>query len=156
MTADTCSSTSYVQVHPLMYLVKLNIEMNMAELIRKVVRRSQDQRSTLPSTDIWRPYIGIGAFDREWLGSAKDFMLPSGGELGGGSGNGKAPGQMIDLNMDILNESGQRVDEGGSSSGTQGDQDVEQTSRDGSKEFPPTESIHEPERKDSGKSGLTV
>ncbi|KAK4145943.1 uncharacterized protein C8A04DRAFT_10092 [Dichotomopilus funicola] len=98
----------YVQVHPLMYLVKLNIEMNMAELIAKVVRRSQDQRSTLPSTDIWRPYIGMGAFDREWLGSAKDFMIPSGGEPGDGLGGGKAPGQMIDLNMDILNESGQR------------------------------------------------
>ncbi|KAH6634924.1 hypothetical protein B0J18DRAFT_487078 [Chaetomium sp. MPI-SDFR-AT-0129] len=135
----------YVQVHPLMYLVKLNIEMNMAELIAKVVRRSQDQRSTLPSTDIWRPYIGMGAFDREWLGSAKDFMIPSGGEPGDGLGGGKAPGQMIDLNMDILNESGQRVDEEGASSGTQGDQGVDNTPRDSSKEFPRAESIsHSP------------
>ncbi|PSR81059.1 hypothetical protein BD289DRAFT_50021 [Coniella lustricola] len=32
------SSFIYVQFHPLMYLIKLNIEMNMAELIRKIVR----------------------------------------------------------------------------------------------------------------------
>lgn len=38
--ADRPAASSYVQFHPLMYLIKLKIEMNMADLIVKIVRAS--------------------------------------------------------------------------------------------------------------------
>jgi hypothetical protein len=71
-------SAIYVQVHPLVYLTKLNIEMNLAELIGKVVKKSVGSHS-LPSADVWRPHLppcNFNNLDREWLGSAKDFMMP--------------------------------------------------------------------------------
>jgi hypothetical protein len=113
-------------VHPVAFLAKLNIEMNMAELLGKVVTRSAEQRSaSLPSVDVWHPQLGIDVFDREWLGSAKDFIMPSGGgggdseaRNGVGGGRGGGGGQMHELNMDILNRP---KEEEGSTSGTQGD-----------------------------------
>ncbi|KAJ4289407.1 hypothetical protein N0V88_006887 [Collariella sp. IMI 366227] len=98
----------YVQVHPLVYLTKLNIEMNMAELLGKVVKRSNELRSSMPSTDVWQPRLGpMDVFDHEWLGSAKDFIMPRGGDThntGGGAGGG-GTGQMHELNLDILQDS---------------------------------------------------
>ncbi|KAK4228581.1 hypothetical protein QBC38DRAFT_351459, partial [Podospora fimiseda] len=37
--------TVYMQVHPLTYLAKLQIEMNMAELLGKVIKRSNERRA---------------------------------------------------------------------------------------------------------------
>jgi hypothetical protein len=134
-------------VHPLVYLAKLNIEMNMAELLGKLVKRSTQARGNeLPSTDIWTPHLGIRAFDREWLGSAKDLIMPSAGRGagadGGGGGGGDGGGQMVDLNMDVLNEPGSSGKEMASSSGAQGDME--------------RHSVHDVERKDSGASGVNV
>jgi trafficking protein particle complex subunit 12 len=134
--------TSYVQVHPLVYLTKLNIEMNMAELLGKVVKTStQSRNNEPPSTDIWRPHLGIRDFDREWLGSAKDLIMPSAGR-GAGGGGGDGGVQMVDLNMDILNEPSSNGKERASSSGAQGDME-----RHG---------VDDVERKDSGTSGVNV
>ncbi|KAK4125736.1 hypothetical protein N657DRAFT_688424 [Parathielavia appendiculata] len=102
----------YVQAHPLVCLTKLNIEMNMAELLGKVVKKSTEQRASvsLPLADVCQPQLGIDTFDRQWLGSAKNVIVPSGsrgssrGSNSGGGGCGG--GQMHELNMDILNESG--------------------------------------------------
>jgi hypothetical protein len=137
-------------VHPLVYLAKLSIEMNMAELLGKVVKRSTQTRSNeLPSTDIWQPHLGMRDFDREWLGSAKDLIMPSagrgvgggGGGRGGGGGGGGA-GQMVDLNLDILNEPSSGGKEIASSSGAHGDLE--------------RHSVHDVERKDSGASAVNV
>ncbi|GAB1319389.1 hypothetical protein MFIFM68171_09599 [Madurella fahalii] len=79
----------YVQVHPLTYLAKLHIEMNMAELLGKVIKKSQ-RKSSVQTADVYHgPQLGVDMFD--WLGSAKNLIMPQGG-------------QMHDLNMDILNE----------------------------------------------------
>lgn len=92
---------SYVSVHPVTFLAKLNIEMNMAEMLGKVVKRSNERNTSLPTPEIWRPYLGMGAFDREWLGSAKNIVMPPGD---GGEGQAGRGGQMHDLNLDILND----------------------------------------------------
>lgn len=45
----------YIQFHPLVYLVKLHIEMNVADLIAKIVKASNElnvYRNTLPSAPI--------------------------------------------------------------------------------------------------------
>jgi hypothetical protein len=115
-------AASYVQVHPLTYLTKLSIEMNMADLIGKVVKRSHEGDANLPTTDTtWEPHLGMDAFDREWLGSAKNFILPP-GSLGRGGGDGG--GQVHNLNLDALDGKGKGKssvqEQGASSSGTQG------------------------------------
>lgn len=87
----------YVQVHPLTYLAKLNIEMNMAELIAKVVKRS-GQRAEIPTAEVYQTQLrGVDPFDRnhEWLGSAKDIIMP----------HDHDPGQMDDLNTEVLSGS---------------------------------------------------
>ncbi|KAH6856176.1 hypothetical protein B0I37DRAFT_333459 [Chaetomium sp. MPI-CAGE-AT-0009] len=60
--------TIYVQVHPLVYLVKLRIEMSMAELVGKVAKMSQQLDSSQPMTDIWQPRLGMDALGGQWLG----------------------------------------------------------------------------------------
>lgn len=77
-------------------------------------------------------------FDREWLGSAKDLIMPSAGRGDGGGGSG----QMVDLNMGVLNEPGSIGTEMASSPEPQGD--IER------------HSVHDVERKDSGASGVNV
>ncbi|KAK4031490.1 hypothetical protein C8A01DRAFT_21290 [Parachaetomium inaequale] len=42
----------YIQTHTLAYLTKLNIEMNMADLLAKVVKKSTERRSSFPTTDL--------------------------------------------------------------------------------------------------------
>ncbi|KAH6632238.1 hypothetical protein F5144DRAFT_593039 [Chaetomium tenue] len=99
----------YFQVQALTYLTKLSIEVNMADLLGKVVKRSHEGDASLPMSDrtTWQtppqttgqPQIGMNAFDPEWLGSAKKFILPPGSRgLGGGDGGG----QMHELNLDAL------------------------------------------------------
>ncbi|KAL2164865.1 hypothetical protein VTH06DRAFT_161 [Thermothelomyces fergusii] len=75
----------YVQVHPLTFLAKLNIEMSMADMLGKVAKQSSKRIASLAAPDIWQPYLGTepDVFDREWLGSAKDLAMPSDG---GGAG----------------------------------------------------------------------
>jgi hypothetical protein len=95
--------------------------MNMAELLGKVVKRSTERRSSIPgstATDTsWHPPLGMHSFDREWLGSAKDVVMPTGTAGSGGCrSRSRRGGQMHELDMDILNR-----DEPGSSSGTHGD-----------------------------------
>ncbi|KAL1841311.1 hypothetical protein VTJ49DRAFT_7148 [Mycothermus thermophilus] len=89
----------YVQVHPLVYLTKLNIEINMANLIGKVVKRSTESHSNIPSADVWRPHLAQCTFDHEWLGTAKNFMVspPTRGGGGGGGGGGNPGQDDIDL-----------------------------------------------------------
>lgn len=131
----------------------------MAELLGKVVKRSNQTRSyALPSTDTWQPHLGMHDFDREWLGSAKDLIMPSaGGGLGGAGGGGDGGGQMVDLNLDILNKPSSSGKEGASSSATRGDLEGN-SSWDADRERSRLESVHvhDAERKDSGTSGVNV
>lgn len=76
-------------MHPLTYLAKLHIEMNMAELLGKVLKKSQRKNSAQTPDVHQGPQLGVEMFD--WLGSAKNLMMPEGG-------------QMHDLNMGALNE----------------------------------------------------
>src|SRR4051812_44039172 len=103
----------YVQVHPLTYLAKLHIEMNMAELLGKVVKRSTERRSSVPEA------IRTQSSRRAELGSAKDIIMPP--HRGNRSHRSRGGGQIHGLNMDILNSIGE---ERGSSSGTQGDVEI--------------------------------
>ncbi|KAL2165614.1 hypothetical protein VTG60DRAFT_4252 [Thermothelomyces hinnuleus] len=148
----------YVQVHPLTFLAKLNIEMNMVEMLGKVVKQSNKRNTSLPTPDIWQPYLGTdrGVFDREWVGSAKDsIMPPRGGAGGSGEGGSAGGGQRHELNiMDILNNPNLGAnDSGASTSGTQDDggkrgqsQQVEERGSRGG-------SVHKEGRIDSGKPG---
>ncbi|KAK3294399.1 uncharacterized protein B0H64DRAFT_418315 [Chaetomium fimeti] len=61
----------YVQVHPLAFLTKLSIEMNMADLLGKVVKRSHEGNASLPTTDTWQPPLEMEVFGREWLGTTR-------------------------------------------------------------------------------------
>jgi hypothetical protein len=131
----------------------------MAELIGKVVKRSNQERrgsgGSPPSTDLWRPCLGTSEFNQnhEWLGSAKNIIIPPGG-VGGGGGGG---GQMHELNLEILHGPNSGGEEEGSGSGTQGGLDKWQAKwgvdREGARARAPG-SVQEAERKDSGTSGL--
>ncbi len=57
-------------------LIKLNIEMSMAELLGKVVKSSNQHRAALATTTVSQPQVGIDLGDRQWLGSAKNILLP--------------------------------------------------------------------------------
>ena len=61
------------------HLVKLNVEMNMADLIGKVVRKSTARRASMPSADIMHPQLRMQGAGRERLGSkAKAGVMPVG------------------------------------------------------------------------------
>ncbi|EAA27832.2 hypothetical protein GE21DRAFT_6003 [Neurospora crassa] len=95
----------YVQVHPLTYMAKLYIEMNIAEFLGKILKQSNRRHNSfslsidchsLTTFDGWRPDLeATGSphdyiFNREWRRSKHQFHIkPSGG-------------QMHPLNMDIL------------------------------------------------------
>ncbi|KAK3934855.1 hypothetical protein QBC46DRAFT_398815 [Diplogelasinospora grovesii] len=81
----------YVQFGAVAYLIKLYIEMNIAELIAKILKKSARQRvSSFSTADGWRPESQSEVFNREWrITAAAKRFLPSGG-------------QMHELNMDIL------------------------------------------------------
>ncbi|KAL2262725.1 hypothetical protein VTK26DRAFT_314 [Humicola hyalothermophila] len=131
----------YVQVHPLTYLTKLNIEMNMADLIGNVVKRSTEARAAIATAEVYQPHLGVD-IDREWLGSAKNVIMPSGNS--GGSGGG----QMHDLNMNVLNE------DNGNPSSRSGDQDPGNADLEaGRTRAGSVGSVQREQRKDSGRSG---
>ncbi|KAL2126932.1 hypothetical protein VTI74DRAFT_11597 [Chaetomium olivicolor] len=114
----------YVQAHPLTFLAKLYIEMNMAELLGKIVKRSSELRASLPSTD--QPHLGpVNVFDREWLGSANEIIMPTAGDTRCGGGGG----QMHELNMDILNDCNSDAAKA-SGSAMQGDEQGEHSQRE--------------------------
>ena len=48
----------YIQVHALAYMVKLYIEMNLAEMIGKVIKKSNRDRNDCGATDGWHPDQG--------------------------------------------------------------------------------------------------
>ena len=48
----------YIQVHALAYMVKLYIEMNLAEMIGKVIKKSNRDRNECGATDGWHPDQG--------------------------------------------------------------------------------------------------
>lgn len=119
----------------------------MAELLGKVVKRSTE-KSSLPSADMWQPCLGISGLDDEWLGSAKDIIMP-----------GSRGGQMHELELEMLKEPAAVAktdgkERAGSSSGVQVKGDLERwqslwgADGDGS--------VMEVERKGSGDSGVRV
>ncbi len=58
-------------------LIRLNIEMSMAELLGKVVKNATQHRTTLATTsDFSQPEAGIDLDDHQWLGSAKSIPMP--------------------------------------------------------------------------------
>ena len=58
-------------------LIKLNIEMSMAELLGKVVKASTRHRATLlTTTAVAQPRVGVDLGDHQWLGSAKSIFMP--------------------------------------------------------------------------------
>lgn len=97
-----------MQVHPLTYLAKLNIEMNMAELLGKVAKKSSEQRASVPTADIYQTQPDMGALDRELLESGKGTEVRN-----GGGGEAQA---VQDINMDVLG----RADEASTSAKQEG------------------------------------
>ncbi|KAK3324096.1 hypothetical protein B0T19DRAFT_402353 [Cercophora scortea] len=86
----------YIQVHPLAYMTKLHIEMNIAELLGKVLMKSNRRRNSFSTSgQWWRPDCSTSeVFNREWGGlpkRCKKLIMPSGG-------------QMHELNTDILRD----------------------------------------------------
>ncbi|KAK3989317.1 hypothetical protein QBC44DRAFT_241571 [Cladorrhinum sp. PSN332] len=57
--------TVYMQVHPLTYLAKLQIEMNMAELLGKVIKKSNERRSSMTGC-LRGPESRSELFNRHW------------------------------------------------------------------------------------------
>ena len=101
----------YIQVHPFVFLTKLNIEMNMADLLGKIVKKSKERRMSIDVSDVHRPHLGVGpvVFDREWLGSAKDFIIPSGDQHNDQTQGGRddlESGRNIGRNHDRRKDSG--------------------------------------------------
>ncbi|KAK1773252.1 hypothetical protein QBC45DRAFT_97963 [Copromyces sp. CBS 386.78] len=95
----------YVQVHPLTYMAKLYIEMNVAEFLGKILKQSNRRRNSFPlSNDCHSPTMCNGwqpdleatgnphdyVFNREWRNSKHEFHVKQSG------------GQMHPLNMDLL------------------------------------------------------
>lgn len=95
----------YVQVHPLTYMAKLYIEMNIAEFLGKILKQSNRRRNCFPlSNDCgtpntcsgWQPDLEAAGnphdhmFNREWRNSKDQFHVKQSG------------GQMHPLNMDLL------------------------------------------------------
>ena len=90
------------------FLTKLNIEMNLASLLGKVVKRSTQQRRAVPySLDTpmpWQPRppsLGVDLVpdalrggESQWLGSAKDLMMPPAPPPSKASCPGRGGGQM--------------------------------------------------------------
>jgi len=69
----------YLQVQCLSMLIKLNIEMSMAELLGKVVKDSTKHRATLlATTAVSHPpsRVGVDLGDHQWLGSARSLLMP--------------------------------------------------------------------------------
>lgn len=102
----------YVQIHPLTYMAKLYIEMNIAEFLGKILKQSNHRHNSFslssncrsPTTcNSWCPDLEAVdsphdyIFIREWRNSKHQHVKPSGG-------------QMRPLNMDILSQREQNDD----------------------------------------------
>lgn len=149
----------------------------MADLLGKVVKRSQEGDAPLPMSDraTWQtspqttgqttgqPQLGMNAFDPEWLGSAKQFILPLGSRDRGGDGDG----QMQEFNLDVLDGKNTRegpsfveeqAEQGASGSGTQGTSQESPSRRNADElERPRAEDVvYNTERKDKSPLGISV
>lgn len=95
----------YVQVHPLTYMAKLYIEINIAEFLGKILKQSNRRHNSFSLSndyhsfttfDGWRPDLEATGnphdyiFNREWRRSKRQFHIKPSGR------------QMHPLNMDIL------------------------------------------------------
>jgi hypothetical protein len=109
--------------------------MNMAELLGKVVKRSSQKKPSFPTSGMYQTQLGPDAFDRGWLGSAQDIIMPNGG------------GQAHELNTNILNSAAASGPDGASSSA--GQQEAERRRFHAG-------SVRGDHRKDSGKSAAEV
>ncbi|KAK4159812.1 hypothetical protein QBC43DRAFT_221101 [Cladorrhinum sp. PSN259] len=58
--------TVYMQVHPLTYLAKLHIEMNMAELLGKVIKKSNERRTSSMTGCLGCPAPRSELFNSNW------------------------------------------------------------------------------------------
>ncbi|KAK0623866.1 hypothetical protein B0T14DRAFT_565183 [Immersiella caudata] len=73
--------TVYIEAHAVAYMVKLYIEMNLAELLGKVVKRSNQQRNSCKAADGWQPGPSDSLFNREWRNTGKKVLRPTGGQM---------------------------------------------------------------------------
>lgn len=73
----TLTRNRYVQLHPAAYLIKLHIEMNIAELLGKVLKKSNQRRNSLAS----RTY----SYDNSHFGSPSPPLMSSINRPAGGS-----------------------------------------------------------------------
>ncbi|RYP56256.1 hypothetical protein DL771_012043 [Monosporascus sp. 5C6A] len=109
-------STAYLQFQPVAYLSKLYIEMNMAELIRKIVKSTNELNRVAyiatidgvsvtlqpppgsPAPELWGLNPGDRAETRQQLGTKLDMEMsvslhpPGGGGSGGDSARPSGPG----------------------------------------------------------------
>ncbi|KAK0641764.1 hypothetical protein B0T16DRAFT_220489 [Cercophora newfieldiana] len=67
--------TLYIQAHALGYMMKLNIEMNLADLIGKVVKKASQERTDFPEARTWPSSPTREAFKRELQGTLKKWRL---------------------------------------------------------------------------------
>ncbi|KAK8097138.1 hypothetical protein PG999_013082 [Apiospora kogelbergensis] len=79
------SGLIYIQFHPLTYLIKLHIELNLAELIAKVVQASNPLNDMTSATTAVEPqspqaYFGLGGTGRSFGGGGGPLSM---GGLGG-------------------------------------------------------------------------
>lgn len=74
---------SYIQAHALAYIVKLYIEMNLAELIGKVIKKSNKRRNsrTAANGHGWEPNQADEAFNREWRDTIQQVLQPTGSQM---------------------------------------------------------------------------
>ncbi|KAK5652829.1 hypothetical protein OQA88_9495 [Cercophora sp. LCS_1] len=73
--------TVYIEAHAVAYMVKLYIEMNLAELLGKVIKRSNQQRNSCTAADGWHPDPTRSLFNREWRNTGKKILQPTGGQM---------------------------------------------------------------------------
>lgn len=72
----------YIQAHALGYMMKLNIEMNLADLIGKVVKKSSEPKITF--TEVWPPDHIRDALKRELQQRLRKVWKPKGAHIRGG------------------------------------------------------------------------
>lgn len=55
--------------------------MNLAELLGKVIKRSNQQRNSCTAADGWHPAPTESLFNREWRHTGKKILQPTGGQM---------------------------------------------------------------------------
>jgi hypothetical protein len=73
----------YIQAHALAYMMKLNIEMNLADLIGKVVKKSREQRANFSDVEAPPSSPSREAFRRELKDTLRRVCGPSGVHIRG-------------------------------------------------------------------------